>query len=109
MWDGLVRLRELPNDTLVYCGHEYAQSNAALRSPFDPNNAALRIRAGEVDRLPSAEPANCPCQPRARKAANPFLRADHPTLARAMKLPRMPMHMWCSRRFAAQKTQFKPA
>jgi hydroxyacylglutathione hydrolase len=109
MWDGLVRLRELPNDTLVYCGHEYAQSNAAFALTVDPNNAALRIRAGEVDRLRAQNLPTVPVSLGLEKAANPFLRADHPTLARAMKLPADADAHVVFAALRRAKDEFKPA
>src|SRR5690606_13205098 len=82
MWAGLKRLRDLPDDTLVYCGHEYAQSNAKFALSIDPDNAALRQRAAEVDALRAAGKFTIPFRLGEDKRANPFLRADTPELAR---------------------------
>lgn len=82
MWEGLKRLRELPDETLVYCGHEYTQSNARFALSIDPDNAALQARAAEVDRLRAAGRATIPFALGEDKKANPFLRADAPELAR---------------------------
>src|SRR5690606_7382787 len=82
MWSGLERLRDLPDDTLVYCGHEYAQSNAKFALSIDPDNAALRQRAAEVDALRAAGKFTIPFRLGEDKRANPFLRADTPELAR---------------------------
>lgn len=87
MWDALARLRQLPDDTLIYCGHEYTESNAAFAVTVDPKNAALRLRAEEVKRLRAAGQYTIPVSLGLEKAANPFLRADVPALAQAMKLP----------------------
>lgn len=86
MWEALLQLRDLPDDTLLYCGHEYTLSNAAFALSVDPRNAALNIRAGEVKRLIEAGQATIPVSLGLEKAANPFLRADRPELARAMGL-----------------------
>ena len=82
MWAGLKRLRELPDDTLVYCGHEYTQSNAKFALSIDPDNAALKARAAEVDTLRAAGRPTIPFNLGEDKKANPFLRADAPELAR---------------------------
>lgn len=82
MWEGLKRLRALPDETLVYCGHEYTQGNARFALLIDPDNAALRTRAGEVDVLRMAGKPTIPFPLGEDKAANPFLRADAPELAR---------------------------
>ena len=82
MWEGVKALRALPDDTLVYCGHEYTQSNARFALSVDPENAALQKRAAEVDALRLAGKATIPFLLGEDKAANPFLRADDAVVAR---------------------------
>jgi hydroxyacylglutathione hydrolase len=82
MWAGVKALRELPDDTLVYCGHEYTQSNAKFALSIDPDNAALQKRADEVVALRLVGRPTIPFLLGEDKAANPFLRADDPVLAR---------------------------
>lgn len=86
MWAGVKALRDLPDDTLVYCGHEYTQSNARFALSIDPDNTALQKRAAEVDALRLAGKATVPFLLGEDKAANPFLRADDPGLARHFRL-----------------------
>ena len=81
MWEGVKRLRALPDDTLVYCGHEYTQSNARFALSIDPQNQALAARAAEVSALRAAGKATIPFNLGEDKKANPFLRADAPGLA----------------------------
>jgi hydroxyacylglutathione hydrolase len=87
MWEGLERLKALPDDTLVYCGHEYTEANAAFALSVDPKNAALNIRAAEVKRARAEGRYTIPVSLGLEKAANPFLRADQPALAKAVGLP----------------------
>jgi len=82
MWEGLKRLRALPDDTLVYCGHEYSQGNARFALSIDPENQALAARAAEISALRAAGKATIPFNLGEDKKANPFLRADAPELAR---------------------------
>lgn len=82
MWAGLKRLRALPDDTLVYCGHEYTSSNAKFALSIDPGNAALQKRAAEVAALQASGRPTIPFLLGEDKAANPFLRADDPALAK---------------------------
>ena len=82
MWDGIKLLRSLPDDTLVYCGHEYTEANARFALSIDPDNAALQKRAAEVKSLRGAGKATIPFLLGEDKLANPFLRADAPELAR---------------------------
>jgi hydroxyacylglutathione hydrolase len=80
MWSSLSRLRELPGDTRVYCGHEYTESNARFALVLDPDNPALRRRAEEVRALRAQGRPTVPSTIAAERAANPFLRADDPGL-----------------------------
>lgn len=87
MWDGLAELRDLPDDTLIYCGHEYTLDNARFAVSVDPRNPALAIRAAEVKRMRELKRFTIPVSLGMEKRTNPFLRADRPELARAMGLP----------------------
>lgn len=84
MWAGLARLRALPDATLVYSGHEYTAANARFALSVDPDNATLRARAAEVERLLTAGDFTIPAKLGEEKRANPFLRADEPALAARM-------------------------
>ena len=46
-----LKLRALPDDFKLYCGHEYTASNVKFALSVDPDNAALKARAAEVTRL----------------------------------------------------------
>lgn len=87
MWEALAELRELPDETLIYCGHEYTVSNAAFAQSVDPRNPALSIRAAEVKRMREKDIFTIPVSLGMEKRTNPFLRADEPVMARAMGLP----------------------
>jgi hydroxyacylglutathione hydrolase len=90
MWEGLLRLRALDPQTRLYCGHEYTLSNAAFALSVDPGNEALKARAAEAQRqIDNGEPT-IPSILADEIAANPFLRADDPVLAKAMNLAGAP-------------------
>jgi hydroxyacylglutathione hydrolase len=86
MWQGLAALRELPDDTLVYCGHEYTAANARFALSVDPTNSALQIRAAEVDKARAEGRFTIPVSLGLEKRTNPFLRVDTATIAKAMHL-----------------------
>lgn len=86
MWEGLKALRALPDSTLMFCGHEYTQNNARFAQKIDPRNAALNIRAAEVNRMRKEGKFTVPVSLGMEKASNPFLRADRPEMAKAMGL-----------------------
>jgi hydroxyacylglutathione hydrolase len=75
-WASLSRLKALPPETLLYCAHEYTQSNARFALHADPDNAALRAYADDVDRKRAAGIPTVPTRLDRELAANPFLRAD---------------------------------
>lgn len=86
MWEGLLRLRGLDPQTKLYCGHEYTLSNAAFALSVDPDNAALKARAQEAKRQIEQGKPTIPAILADEIAANPFLRADDPGIAKAMNL-----------------------
>ena len=81
MWDSLKKLRALPDDTKVYCGHEYTLSNARFALSVDPNNGKLRTRAAEVELARRDGIPTVPFDLGLDKVTNPFLRADEPEVA----------------------------
>lgn len=76
MWESLKKLRVLPDDTLIYCAHEYSESNAKFALAIDKNNEALRQRAAEITALRQAGKPTIPSLLEQEKRCNPFLRAD---------------------------------
>jgi hydroxyacylglutathione hydrolase len=90
MWQSLLKLRSLPDDTQLYCGHEYTAANIRFAKTIEPNNKALAARAEEVARLLAAGKATIPATIGAEKADNPFLRADVPEVAKSVGLAGSP-------------------
>lgn len=81
MWDGLKRLRQLPDATTVFAGHEYTSGNANFAVSIDAQNLDLKNRAAEVTRLRSGDQPTMPFNLGEDKKANPFMRADDPHFA----------------------------
>lgn len=82
MFASLHKLAALPPETLVCCGHEYTANNARFALHADPDNAALRAYAAQVNAKRAAGQATVPSRLSDELAANPFLRArDVATLA----------------------------
>lgn len=82
MWASLAKLRELPPETRVYCAHEYTAANGRFARLVERDNAALLARVEQVARL-GGKPS-VPSLLADERAANPFLRADVPAVARAV-------------------------
>ena len=81
MWPGLLKLRELPDVTRVYCGHEYTATNVAFAASVDGQNAELRRYAEIVAVLRAEGMPTIPANLGLEKKINPFLRADDPVFA----------------------------
>eukprot|EP00746_Dinoflagellata_sp_MGD_P008142 gnl/MRDRNA2_/MRDRNA2_116242_c0_seq1.p1 gnl/MRDRNA2_/MRDRNA2_116242_c0~~gnl/MRDRNA2_/MRDRNA2_116242_c0_seq1.p1 ORF type:complete len:300 (+),score=57.70 gnl/MRDRNA2_/MRDRNA2_116242_c0_seq1:86-985(+) len=86
MWKSLLRLRSLPEDTVVYCAHEYTASNAEFCLLVEPDNAALKERAQQIKSLRAEGMPTVPTTIGAEKKTNPFLRADDPVLRQAVRM-----------------------
>ena len=79
-WDSLGRIKALPPETMLYCAHEYTQANARFALHADPDNALLKLYAGEIDRKRAAGQPTVPMSLARELDTNPFLRADEPAL-----------------------------
>ncbi|CAN5549389.1 hydroxyacylglutathione hydrolase [soil metagenome] len=76
MYVNMQRLKALPPETIVYCAHEYTQSNGRYARVAEPGNDAIVERMVEVDRLRAAGEATIPTTIALERATNPFMRAD---------------------------------
>jgi len=74
MWTSLQRLAALPDETTVYCAHEYTASNARFALSVD-DDPALRRRADQVFAARERGEPTVPTTIGLEKATNPFLRA----------------------------------
>ena len=90
MWQSLLKLRDLPDDTQFFCGHEYTEANIRFAKTIEPDNARLAARAAEVVKLRAAGKPTIPATIGAEKAENPFLRADLPDVAKTVGLAGSP-------------------
>jgi len=86
MWEGLKLLRDLPDETQLYSGHEYTASNGAFAQTIDPQNKALVARVAAAKDQIDAGQSTLPTSLGNEKMANPFLRADHPNVAKGLGL-----------------------
>jgi hydroxyacylglutathione hydrolase len=90
MWASLKKLRDLPGDTQVYCGHEYTLANIRFAQTIEPNNTELMARAAEAAKQVADGQPTIPTTIAEEKAANVFLRADVPAVAAAVGLAGKP-------------------
>jgi hydroxyacylglutathione hydrolase len=90
MWNSLLKLRALPDDTRIFCGHEYTMANISFAKTIEPGNAVLAAREQEANRLIAENKPTIPTFMGEEKAANPFLRADLPEVAQSLGLAGKP-------------------
>lgn len=83
MQASLDKLAALPDDTQIFCGHEYTRANCRFALQVEPDNAELRERAEDVDRLRAAGEITLPSTLETERATNPFLRTREPGVIRA--------------------------
>ena len=88
MWSSLLKLRRLPDQTLVYCAHEYTEANARFARSIDPENRALQDYQAEVRALRQEGRATIPSKLGLEKICNPFLRVDDIALQNQLDIAR---------------------
>ena len=76
LWESLRQLKQLPDPTRVYCGHEYTEENLRFACSMFPEDDAYRKRAGRVQTIRTANGCTVPSTIGTEKKANPFLRAS---------------------------------
>jgi hydroxyacylglutathione hydrolase len=75
MFENMAKLATLPDTTMVYCAHEYTQSNGRYAVVAEPENRALIARMTQVDAARARGEATVPTTIGDEKATNPFMRA----------------------------------
>ncbi|WP_417692144.1 hydroxyacylglutathione hydrolase [Pseudomonas sp.] len=74
MHQSLSRLASLPEDTLVYCTHEYTLSNLRFAAAVEPGNLDIAARLEKVSQQRAASVMTLPSTLALEKLTNPFLR-----------------------------------
>jgi len=85
MVDSLSKLRTLPDDTRVWCAHEYTLKNLQFAFTVDRENTDLQTRLAEVKAARSRSEATIPSVLGVEKRTNPFMRWDQQALQSAVK------------------------
>ncbi len=79
----LDRLRNLPPETQVYCGHEYTAANLRFALTVEPANAAALEYQESVARIRASGSPTLPSSLSLEIRVNPFLRCDKPAIRAA--------------------------
>jgi hydroxyacylglutathione hydrolase len=77
----LAKLRSLPPDTKVWCGHEYTVNNLRFAKTIEPENPEVERALQEAISVRAAGEFTVPGRLDRELATNPFLRFDEPTVA----------------------------
>ncbi|AIE73706.1 MULTISPECIES: hydroxyacylglutathione hydrolase [unclassified Synechocystis] len=84
MVQSIAKLRQLPDQTLMWCAHEYTLGNLKFALAVDPDNQALQARFQTVRKAREQGDATVPSWLGEEKLTNPFLRWDDPTIQSKM-------------------------
>ncbi len=77
MYDSLKKIKSLPNNTLIYCAHEYTKSNILWALDIEPENQNLKNKLMEVEKKIALKELTIPCLLKEEMKINLFLRADN--------------------------------
>jgi hydroxyacylglutathione hydrolase len=86
MSESLAKIMALPDQTTVYCAHEYTEANAAFAVTMEPANPALQQRIKEIQALRAAGKPTVPTSIGLERATNPFVRSDSVELQAVLNL-----------------------
>lgn len=87
MLSSLKKIMALPDDTNMYCGHEYTLSNAKFALSIEPENEALQSYAAHVAHLRNKSLPTIPTTLKLEKACNPFLRTSSREIRQSLNIP----------------------
>lgn len=94
LWQSLQKLKALPKATLIYCTHEYTQTNGRFALTVEPDNPHLRQRMLEVNRLRSNNQPTVPTTIAEELATNPFFREDSEALQKNIGMVGNPVEVF---------------
>ena len=86
LYHSLQSLANLPDNTLVYCAHEYTLANLKFAMKVEPDNAALTRYYEHCQSLRKLSQATLPSNIKTEREINPFLRCHTPNVINAINL-----------------------
>ncbi len=87
MWQSLQKIASLPDDTLVYAGHDYTLENYQFATQTAPGNETLKNRLQEIEEYQGQGSKTVPSTIAQEKATNIFLLAGSPEIKAATGMP----------------------
>jgi len=83
MHASLSKFKNLADDTLLYCGHEYTESNLQFAAVVEPENKAIQRRLIQTKKIRDKNQCTVPATLKQEKASNPFLRCEQNSVINA--------------------------
>jgi hydroxyacylglutathione hydrolase len=83
MFQSLQKLQDLPDETKIFCGHEYTLANLQFAKKVEPNNLFIIEKIQQVQKQLSDHRPTLPSLLKDEKQMNPFLRCAEPTVIEA--------------------------
>ncbi len=83
MYDSLEKLKNLPENTSVFCTHEYTLSNLSFAAAVEPENTDISEYIIEINKLRKEDKPSLPSNIKKELSINPFLRCDQPSVIKA--------------------------
>ena len=77
MYSNMQRIAALPGDVRIYCGHEYTLANARFAEHAEPDNAAVKRRLSDIERLRDEGKVTLPTTVAQERETNPFVRSTN--------------------------------
>jgi hydroxyacylglutathione hydrolase len=75
LFNSFKKLSHLPDETLIYCGHEYTQTNANFSLAIAPGDTAIQARMVEIKTLRAQGKPTIPTNMKLERETNLFMRA----------------------------------
>nr|ACU18557.1 unknown [Glycine max] len=86
MLSSLKKIMSLPDNTNIYCGHEYTLNNTKFALSIEPENEELQSYAAQVAYLRSKGLPTIPTTLKMEKACNPFLRTSSAAIRQSLNI-----------------------
>ena len=86
MFDSLEKLKKIPKNTMVYCGHEYTKKNLEFCLEYDQNNEFLKKKINWINLKINSNSPTVPISIGEEKKTNIFLRCNEPSIKDAVNL-----------------------
>ncbi|MBW8041583.1 MAG: hydroxyacylglutathione hydrolase [Planctomycetes bacterium] len=87
LWQSLQKLTALPNDTLLYPGHDYTAENYEFALTIEPDNPDVKSRLDEIKKIQRQGLPTVPSTILQEKITNVFLNANKPEIKAALNMP----------------------